>query len=192
MSAVGILLAAGSSRRFGSDKLRARYRGRPMWHHALHALAESPGLAEVLAVVRPRFRTGPLPPRCRLVINPEHEQGMGASLRMGAAAAPADTTGYLVALADMPHLTPGRIAALLDAWNGATHGIVVPVYEGRRGHPVIFGSAFREDLLGCFGDVGGRDVLRAHPEAVVECDTTDAAVVFDVDLPMHLRGRGRG
>jgi molybdenum cofactor cytidylyltransferase len=191
MSVVAILLAAGSSRRFGGDKLRARYRGRPLWRHALDALADSPGLAEVLAVVRPNFRAGPLPPRCRLVHNPEHEQGMGASLRIGVAAAPADATGYLVALADMPHLTPGRVASLLDVWGGAEHGILVPVFDGRRGHPVIFGGAFRAALLECHGDVGGRDLLREHAPAVIEWDTTDRAVVFDVDLPLHLGGRKR-
>src|SRR5512141_1617704 len=102
MKVVAILLAAGSSRRFGGDKLRAPYRGRPLVEHALGALAGCAGLAETLLVVRPDTPPAAARPGVRLVPNPAYLEGMGTSLRVGVAAAPADADAYLVALADMP------------------------------------------------------------------------------------------
>ena len=186
MRVVGILLAAGSSRRFGGEKLLAPWRGRPLHEHALEALLASPAVVETIVVVQPRFAVPPARPRCRFIVNPEHEEGMGASLRMGVRAAPAGVDAYLVALADMPGITPALIASLAACHAAAGKAIVVPVCGGRRGHPVMLGAALRETLLAVTGDVGAREIIRAHPEWVAEFETQDESVLFDVDRPADL------
>jgi len=191
MRVAAILLAAGSSRRFGGDKLRAPWRGRPLWEHALAALTATPAVAETLVVVQPGFAAGPLPPRSRLVENPEHAEGMGASLRTGVRAAGAGADAWLVALADMPALTPALIEALLACYRDAGRPIAVPVCRGQRGHPVVLGAGLREELLALTGDVGARGIIRAHPGWVAELETEDEAVLFDVDVPADL-GAGEG
>lgn len=186
MRVVAILLAAGSSTRFGGGKLLAPWRGRPLYEHALEALLGSPAIVETLVVVQPGFAVPPARPRCRFIVNPHHEEGMGASLRAGVHAAPADAGAYLVALADMPRITPPLIAALTACHAAAGTPIAIPVCGGRRGHPVMIAAGLREALLAVTGDVGAREIIRAHPEWVAEFETDDAGVLFDVDLPADL------
>jgi molybdenum cofactor cytidylyltransferase len=186
MRVTAILLAAGSSRRFGRQKLLAPYRGRPLYEFALDALRSSPEIGTTIVVVPPGFAAPPERPRCRFVINPEHEEGLGSSLRAGVRAAPEDADAYLIALADMPGITPKLIAALIACYRAAGKQIVVPVHDGRRGHPVMMSRGLREALLAIRGDVGAREIIRAHPEMVGEFATADAAVVFDVDVPGDL------
>lgn len=192
MHLTAILLAAGSSRRFGSPKLLAPWRGRPLWEHALAALTTTPEVAEAIVVVAPGFAAPPAPPRCRFVVNPEHEEGMGSSLRCGVRAAAADTDAFLVALADMPSVPAGLIAAMAACYRAGEKPIVVPVCGGRRGHPVLIGAGLRDELLALRGDVGARGVLAAHPGLVATLETGDEGVLFDVDDPGDLGAGGRG
>ncbi len=111
---------------------------------------------------------------------------MGASLRAGVRAVPADAEAYLIALADMPGITPGLIAALLAGYAASGRRILVPVHGGRRGHPVVMGRELRAALLAVRGDVGARAIITAHPEWVAELETADEAVLFDVDRPADL------
>ncbi len=186
MKVVAILLAAGSSRRFGGDKLRAPYRGRPLVEHALGALAGCAGIAETLLVVRPDTPPAGPRPGVRLVPNPRYAEGMGTSLRTGVEAAPADADAYVVALADMPGTTPALVATLLARWAAARERIMVPVHHGHRGHPVVLPARFRAELLALAGDVGARGILRAHAGDVEEVPVDDPSVLFDVDRPHDL------
>ncbi len=188
MRIVAILLAAGTSTRFGGEKLLAPWRGRPLWEHALEALTSSPEIAETIVVVHPRFPQPAARPRCRFVLNPSPERGMSSSLRAGVEAAPPETGAYLLALADMPAIRPALSASLVACFARAGKAIVVPVCRGRRGHPVLIGGELRPSLLEIEGDVGARAVLRAHPERVAELETDDEAVLFDVDVPADLGG----
>lgn len=185
MRVVAILLAAGSSRRFGGQKLLAPWRGRPLYEHALEALSASPAIDETLMVVQPGFTASAARPRCRFVVNPEHEEGMGSSLRAGVRAA-GEADAYLVALADMPAITPALIAALIACYREAGRPIVIPLCQGRRGHPVMMSAGLREELLAVAGDVGARELIRAHPGWVAPFETEDEAVLFDVDRPADL------
>jgi molybdenum cofactor cytidylyltransferase len=189
MRVTAVLLAAGSSLRYPSDKLLEPYRGRPLFRHALDALARCPRIASTVLVIRPRF---PLPeplPGVTVVVNQEHEEGMGASLRAGILAAPDDTDAYLVALADMPDISPALIDALLAFAEQSPRPIVVPVCGGRRGHPVSIHADLRGRLLRIRGDQGARELVRDHPDLVDSFETEDPAVLFDVDLPGDLEGR---
>jgi CTP:molybdopterin cytidylyltransferase MocA len=186
MRVAAILLAAGSSRRFGGAKLLAPWRGRPLFEHALEALASSPGITETIAVVQPGFPPWPERPGVRRVENGDHAEGMGASVRAGVAAAAAGTDAYVVALADMPGIRPELVTAMLDRLCASGRSIVVPECGGRRGHPVVFAGRHREALLALTGDVGARELLRAHPGEVERFVTDDEGVLFDVDRPIDL------
>lgn len=192
MRVAAILLAAGSSTRFGGEKLLARWRGRSLYEHALEALLASPAVVETIVVVQPGFAVPPARPRCRFVENPQHAEGMGASLRAGVRAASGDADAYLLGLADMPRITPGLIAALIAGHEAAGEPILVPTRGGRRGHPVLVRAGLREELLAVQGDVGAREIMRAHPEWVAEFETEDEGVLFDVDRPADLAAGEEG
>lgn len=192
MKVVALLLAAGSSRRFGGDKLRAPYRGRPLVEHALTALTSCAGVHETLLVVRPDTPPAAARPGVRLVPNPRYAEGMGTSLRTGIEAAPADADAFVVALADMPGVSASLVTTLLARWAAGRERIVVPVHRGHRGHPVILPARFRPELLALSGDVGARGILRAHADAVEEVPVDDPGVLFDVDLAHDLPWPGSG
>lgn len=186
---VGILLAAGSSSRFGSDKL-------------LHPLADATplGLAaarrmrptcdRVLAVVRPgsgRLADLLAAEGFDLVVSTDARLGMGHSLAAGVRAA-ADAAGWIIALADMPYIAPasyGHVATALRTGGS----IVVPEYRGRRGHPVGFAKQWGERLSTLTGDSGARRIVTSHPEAIMRCAVDDPGIVRDVDQRADLADR---
>jgi molybdenum cofactor cytidylyltransferase len=182
----GILLAAGSSSRFGSNKLLSRLPdGRTVAAAAARSFIQV--LPETLAVVRPgdealaQLLQGL---GLRVVVNPDAETGLGSSLATGVRAT-AQAGGWVVGLADMPWISAVTIASVADRLRDGASA-AAPVYQGQRGHPVGFGSRWRESLGALTGDQGGRDLLASEPGGLVQIETSDAGVVRDVDVPDDL------
>ncbi|MEW8505819.1 MAG: nucleotidyltransferase family protein [Candidatus Thiodiazotropha sp.] len=177
----GILLAAGSGRRFGRPKLLDPLpSGESMAAAAARNLVSA--LPNALAVIRPgdhqlaqTFETLGLV----VVENSEAQQGMGGSLARGIGAS-ADASGWVVALADMPWILPETILSVARALQGGA-SIAAPAYRGRRGHPVGFSRQWREPLQMLRGDMGARQLLTAHPDELVLLPTDDSAVLLDID-----------
>lgn len=178
---VGILLAAGSGRRFGGDKqLHPLPDGTPMAVAAarnLHAAC-----ACVVAVIRPdHLALAQLlkEENCEIVVCSDAEQGMGHSLASGVRAT-RDAAGWIVALADMPFIATGSYTAVIDALRaGAT--LAATQYRGQRGHPVGFSREWRDELITLNGDIGGRSILEKHRERIVLCNVEDRGVLIDID-----------
>ena len=184
MNIVGLLLAAGSATRFGSDKLRhALPHGVPIAVQAArHLRAE---LARVLVVVRSRdaeqtFRAE----RCETVVCENAAEGMGASLACAARAA-GKADAYIVALADMPFVRPTTIAAVREALEGGA-ALAAPYFRARRGHPVGIAGRYYEELLALGGDEGARQLLSANEAELVKIPVGDPGVVRDIDRPDDL------
>ncbi|HEX6828582.1 MAG TPA: nucleotidyltransferase family protein [Burkholderiales bacterium] len=190
-----VFLAAGSSSRFGADKLlHPLSDGTPMAVAALRNLRAA--VPAVVAVVRrddDALAEILRAEGARLSVCPRAAEGMGASLAWGVAQV-APASGWLIALADMPFIRPQTIIRVARAVEqGAL--IAVPVHAGRRGHPVGFGPALREELLSLGGDQGARSLLARHAAAVLPIECDDAGVLLDVDRPEDLdtkRTSGRG
>jgi molybdenum cofactor cytidylyltransferase len=182
----GILLAAGSARRFGAPKLlHSLHDGPPVAAAAAQALVQA--LPNALAVVKPGdhaliqvFTELGL----HIVENPLADEGMGTSLAAGInATAMAD--GWVIALADMPWIQPTTISVLVDRLkNGAS--MVAPVYAGRRGHPAGFSSRWLQPLRDLRGDKGARDLIAGNSDVLELLTTEDAGVLRDVDYPHDL------
>lgn len=183
---LGILLAAGRSRRFGSDKLlQPLPDGTPLAVAAAASLRTA--LPETVAVVARAdsavaglLRTAGIP----VVVNPGAEAGMGTSIACGVRARDS-AAGWVIALADMPFIRPDTIAAIA-ATLADEHVIGAPEYAGRRGHPVGFGAAYRDALLKLDGDVGARGVVQAHADRLCLVPTDDPGVLCDIDRPEDL------
>ena len=182
----GILLAAGSARRFGTPKLLHPLQdGLPVAAAAAQTLVQV--LPNTLAVVKPGdhalielFTELGL----HIVENPLADEGMGTSLAAGINAT-AREDGWLIALADMPWIQPTTISALVDRLeNGAS--MVAPVYAGRRGHPAGFASRWLQPLRDLRGDKGARDLIVENSDALELLTTEDAGVLRDVDYPHDL------
>lgn len=187
---VGLLLAAGDSRRFGGDKLL-----HPLPGGEAIAAASARRLAaavdRAIVLVRPgqpALRGALAPLGVEIVEVADAGNGMGATLAAGVRAAP-QAGGWLVALGDMPYLreeTLGGVAAALRA--GAA--IAAPYHGGRRGHPVGFAKRWFDALAALSGDEGARNLLRTQGEAIVRLEMDDPGCLFDVDVPGDLEKPG--
>jgi molybdenum cofactor cytidylyltransferase len=182
----GILLAAGSATRMGTDKLQLPYNGRRLIDCALEPLANCRLIDEVIVVVRTGFQLRVEETKCRIVVNPDHREGMGSSLRTGVAAASQAADAFVVSLADMPELSVEIVTTLIEAFCRSGKSILVPVYEGRHGHPVVFAASCRPDLLRLGGDLGARSIISEHSDTVEYFPTQHGGVVRDVDTTEDL------
>jgi molybdenum cofactor cytidylyltransferase len=186
LSVVGLLLAAGSAQRFGSDKLQhALPHGVAIAAQAARHLKRE--LARVVAVVRPG--AGELSSKlreegCEVVVCENAADGMGASLACAARAA-GRAQGYLVALGDMPFVRPSSIAAVRDALAGGAP-LAAPYFRTRRGHPVGIAGAFYDELLGLKGDEGARQLLARNEARLRKVPVGDPGVIRDIDTPGDL------
>lgn len=182
MKTTAVLLAAGTSARFGSDKRRLVLPGGDALLQACAVRARAAS-DDVVVVLRPGDAdlSSMLDDLgCRVCINTQPQRGMGSSLACGVRAA-ADADAWMVMPGDLPLLRPqslGQVAAALH-----TADAVVPVCHGRRGHPVGFGSRYRQALLALSGDVGGRHVLQGDGGQVVWLNIHDPGIYLDVDTP---------
>lgn len=180
---VGLLLAAGRSRRFGTDKrLHPLADGTPMVVAAARTLRAA--LPRTLAVVAAADAAGErlAAEGLELVRCPAAAAGMGRSIACGVAAS-VDADGWLIALGDMPWVRPATVAAVAGSLaRGAA--VARPVYAGVGGHPVGFGAAFAADLIALEGDRGAHELLRQAPVTEVWC--ADPGVLRDVDRPQDL------
>ena len=181
------MLAAGKARRFGSQKLLAPLAGKPLVRHAVeHVLAASVDdvvvvLGSDAAAVREALDDLPV----RFVINANYEAGMSTSLACGVRAVPESAAGVLIALGDLPAVTPEMIDRMIAAWHRSGKAIAVPVYGDVRGTPVLFASSVRPELLGITGDRGAQEVVASDPDRVVEV-RHPGPITRDVDTPEDL------
>lgn len=184
MKIVGLLLAAGTATRFGSDKLRhALPHGVPIAVQAARHLRTE--LARVLVVVRSRdaeqtFRAE----GCETVVCANADEGMGASLAC-ATRASGKADAYIVALADMPFVRPSTIAAVREALERGAP-LAAPYFRARRGHPVGIAGRYYEKLIALGGDEGAKRLLAANESAIVKIPVGDPGVVRDIDRPDDL------
>lgn len=185
----GLVLAAGVSRRFGADKRQAPLEdGRTLLAASLALPCAV--LSEVLVVLRhdddPTALA--LPAAASWLKCEQSVLGMGHSLAAGVRqlneASQADAVA--VFLGDMPWLNEHSLKALLA--HATAQNIVLPLFEGQRGHPVIFGRQFWPELMQLTGDSGARQVLMAHPAAHCTVVLDDPGLVRDVDTPQALSG----
>ena len=174
-----VVLAAGSSTRFGSPKLLAEWWGRPLVEWALEA---APPLGPRVAVARREtLRLRPLfaAHGFAVVRNPRPSSGLASSLRIGLATLPAEVEAALVLLGDSPVVPPSVVERVLTAYRRESRAAAA-AYEGQRGHPAILPRAVWDDLPRT-GDRAGADV----DVELVECG--DLVVgSMDVDTPDDL------
>jgi molybdenum cofactor cytidylyltransferase len=193
----GIMLAAGRSRRFGSDKRESRLPdGTTLLVQSARNAASS--LAHLIVVLRgdeaadtEQVRTMIARPGVETICAADSDLGMGHSLAAGAAHLRKAETAYrgcVVLLADMPFLQPASISVVAASLAVAAAPVIVqPVRDGKPGHPVGFHRHFFGALTELSGEEGARSVVKANRASVQTVPLTDPGIHRDVDQPGDLK-----
>lgn len=180
-----IVLAAGESRRMGVQKLLLPFGSTTVIGHIVDQLLRSV-VDQVIVVVghEPNRMTEELADRpVEIVTNPNYKTGMLSSVRCGLRVLPQQAEAVLVALGDQPAISSELVHEMVEAFRTTDKSILVPVYAGRRGHPLLFAKHYRDEILTSFDDVGLRGLLRAHPDDVFELKVSTPTVLSDMDCP---------
>jgi len=178
-----ILLGAGESKRMGVDKLALAWKGKTILEHCFKTLLRSE-VGELVVVLSGRskgLKNLSQGQKARVVMNPQSQKGMGSSIRKGLQAISPRSDGILIALGDQPFVKTRTINALIHAFDREKKRIIVPSFHGKTGHPVIFHRAYKKELMGLKGDVGGRSIIERHREDVRVVRVKSIGVVKDVD-----------
>lgn len=189
-SIAAILLAAGSSRRMGKEnKLLLSYRGYPIIQHQVNEIQKS-SLADCIVVLGHEAEkiSAVLPKKIQTVFNENHLTGMTSSIQKGIEAVDEKVKGFMICLSDMPFVTSNDYDEIshffLKNIDKYPRLIVQPVYLQQRGHPVIFSSYYRKELLEHIAPEGCREIIRRNKREVRQLDMKQPNILKDIDTPM--------
>ena len=184
-----IMLAAGNSRRFGSNKLMYEVDGVPMYQRTLRLLqkaAERIPDSRIVVVTQPQYseiidvvkETG-----AEVLFNPKPERGIASSMQIGLEIAK-DADACLFTVSDQPWLTAETIIALYDAFQSENKGMACTIRGEKTGNPCIFSKKYYRELMEITGDKGGKQIIKRYPEDVTYLKISDEREQQDVDVPL--------
>ena len=183
----GVLLAAGTSSRMGADnKLLKDWGGVPMIRHIAEMMAASnlDGISVILGHDAEPVAAALDGMDLRLLFNPNYRQGQSTSLKVAFDNLDSDTTDLLVMLGDMPLVDRAVIDQLLQAHasdENRASKITLPMVEGRRGNPVIWGESFFEEMAAIKGDTGAKPLFETYPAAINPVHFDRPELLLDAD-----------
>ena len=184
-----IIAAAGLSSRMGSPKALLSARGRTFLARILATLGEG-GASPLLVAVRDP--DGAVADEARrhggqVVVNLQPTPGPISSLQAGIRALPDDAPGVFFCPVDHPLFLPGTVRTLRQAFAATRPPLVTPVFDGRRGHPVIFHHSLFPELLQEPLPEGARSVARRYLHDRMDVPVEDPGILADIDTPSDYR-----
>jgi len=178
-----IILAAGSSRRMGTQKMIMPYGKSTILETVIDNVRHSKvdNIVVVLGADQDKIRSTIEGKPVQIEYNRDHENGMLSSVICGIRSLPADADTALIFLGDQPGIPPEIINAVIDAYNDELKGIVIPVHNYRRGHPLLVDMKYRKKLESLDLEEGLRKLRHHFPEDVLELEVDEAGILVDID-----------
>lgn len=180
-----VVLAAGTSRRMGTPKQLLWIEGKPILEHTLANVRESDvnEIVLVLGFAADAVKREVSTQGLKVVYNEAYQQGMGTSLRSGLAAVDPESNAALIVLGDQPFVRATTLNKLIECHQSSKPQIVIPLYKGFRGNPVLLDRAVFPELADLSGDVGCRAIFGNHTEGICKLPVDDVGVLLDIDSP---------
>lgn len=192
-STAGIILSAGMSARMKHTKQLLRIEDQFLIERVLGAAIQSKLSAIYLVLghnarkIMTTLGKTIQDNHIHVVINPEFEQGLSRSLYRGLQKAEKNYSSVMFLLGDQPMLDSNTIDLLLDQFKDSGKDICAPVYQGKRGNPVIFSRNMYTALKSIKGDTGARTIIRENPDRVHLVEIDNPLCFFDIDTQQDYR-----
>ena len=178
-----ILLAAGKSQRMGKLKQLMPFGESTILEQTIDNLLNSAADETIVVLghkaeeITKTIATKPI----KIIVNPNYGEGMSTSIIAGLNLVSGQAQAVMLALGDQPLVDSQTINRLIAEFSRHDKGIAVPTYRGKRGHPVIFAIKYKAELLKLKGDIGAREIIRHHPDDVLEVAVASESVIADID-----------
>jgi molybdenum cofactor cytidylyltransferase len=194
-----VILSGGESRRMGSPKALVPYRGKTFVEHLIEVTRHPRvGITRIVVGAHADEIRGRLTAHAKeVVVNQDWAKGQLSSIQTGVRSLPASgTDGMILCPVDHPIVTAELVARLIEEFDASGKSIALPMYRGRRGHPLIFRATLYEELLAASAEVGARQVVWAHEADTCAVATEEEGVVLNINDPITLEraqsGSGSG
>jgi molybdenum cofactor cytidylyltransferase len=178
-----ILLAAGESKRMGKPKLLLPIGNDTILGKTIDNVLSS-RVDEVIVVLgaeAQEIKKAIAGKPVKVVFNPDYRQGMSTSLITGLKQLSTRAQRVMVALCDQPFIEKKTYNRLIEESLDSGKGIIVPTYKAKRGNPIIFSINYKDELMGLEGDVGGKEILRRHPDDVLEVAVDSESIYINLN-----------
>ena len=184
-----VVLAAGTSSRFGSPKLLQQFGRATLLERTLDSVGRSRVEDRIVVLGHEAdniLRTIDLK-GFRVVINPRYREGMSSSLRVGIDAVRKRERAAIIILADQPFLTQATIDRIIKVYEETGARVIAPTHRGRQANPVLFDRSLFGEISGLSGDRGAKKIIRDHWSEVQKIEMDDPLSLMDIDTPKDLK-----
>lgn len=178
-----LVLAGGESKRMGSPKMLLPFRGMTMVENVIASIKSS-GIDEVFVVVgaeRDRISEVLQKHNVHTCFNINYREGMLSSVIHGIKCLPEPTSAVLVFQGDEPLISPLSTRKVIETYHSTGKGLVVPVYKGKRGHPLLIDNKYFHEIEMLDHSRGLRNLSERHPDDIAEAETDDPGILKDFD-----------
>lgn len=184
----GLILAAGKSQRMGQPKLFLPLgeTGEKCLIERVLAAVNKSKIDRAYLVVRPEDEFLPSLAQAynvEIVVNPEPERGMLSSIITGINNLPKEAEAVIIFLGDQPGISSSVVDLLIVGYRLKEKGIVLPVFQGKRGHPVLIDLKYRQEIETCPPEIGLRFLIHQHSEDILEIPVNEPGILYDIDTP---------
>ena len=178
-----ILLAAGQSKRMqGENKLIKKIKGIPLIQHAIKNILDSP-IEELIIVLGHQKeiieKLIDKNKKIKIVFNKDFKSGMASSIKSGIKNLSKEVDAFFICLGDMPMINANIYDQLINAKSDKE--IIVPVYKGQRGNPVLFSISMKKKLMSITGDTGAKQILKLNEDKIINLEVDDKNITRDFD-----------
>ncbi|WP_306793083.1 nucleotidyltransferase family protein [Desulfopila inferna] len=183
MKITGIILAAGLSNRMGEVKSLLPFGKSLLLGLVINNVWESI-LSHTIVVLgsdADRIRKMIDFKDATVVFNPDYRRGQSSSLKAGLQAVDSDTDGVMFLLGDQPFIDPKLINTLIGEWRKQPAAIIIPVYDGKRGNPVVAHRNIFPMIRKISGDSGLRQIFQKLKGDIREVEIADPGILMDID-----------
>jgi len=180
-----LVLAAGESRRMGRSKQLLPFENQTILETVIDHIVQST-VDETLVVLgsnREKIEEVIKDLPVKSVYNPSYKEGMLSSAQKGFGLLPEEAEAALIFLGDQPKIPTSVIDQVIRAYHSSEKGIVLPVYDQKRGHPVLISTKYREEVAHLNHQIGLRELIHNHPEDILEVDLDSSSILEDIDTP---------